>query len=71
MTLLEFISNLTTPNVSVIVIDGETEKEIIEFKAQGYAGVESDVSARNIKKWSVKTSVNSPVEITVILDVSN
>jgi len=71
MTLLDFISNLTTENVSVSVVDNATEQEIIEFKSQGYAGIESDISARTVKKWSIKTYTNTPAHITVILDATN
>ena len=53
MTLLDLISGLATPNVSVAVIDADTDETIIEFKAQGIAGVEGDVSARTVRKWSI------------------
>ena len=69
MTLLQFISSLITQNVNVIVIDGETEQTIIEFKSQGYAGVEGDVSARTVKKWAIAPT-NIATAITVTLDAA-
>lgn len=53
MTLLQFISTLSTQNVNVTVKDGDSDTEIIQFKSQGYQGVESDVSARTVKRWEV------------------
>lgn len=67
MTLLQFVSSLITQNVNVIVVDGETEATIIEFKSQGFAGVESDVSARIVKKWAIAPT-NIATSITVTLD---
>ena len=53
MTLLQLISTLSTTNVTVAVIDADTEESIIEFKSQGYEGVEGDVSARTVKRWKL------------------
>lgn len=67
MTLLQFISTLGTQNVNVTVIDGETDETIIEFKSQGIAGVENDLTARTVKKWTM----NSALNISVKLEVAN
>ena len=51
MTLAELISALKTKNVKVTVSDDSDE--IITFYSAGILGVESDVSARNVKKWEI------------------
>ena len=53
MTLAELISALKTKNVKVTVIDAETDGVIISFFSEGIAGVEGDVSARTVRKWSL------------------
>ena len=53
MTLAELISTLKTKNVKVTVMDAETEGVIISFFSEGIAGVEGDVSARTVRKWSL------------------
>lgn len=68
MTLLEFISTLGTQNVNVTIIDGDTEKIIIEFKSQGYAGVESDILAKNVSSWTVSSVVGNSSSIAITLE---
>lgn len=63
MTLLEFVSTLSTQNINVAVVDSETETNIIEFKSQGIAGVEGDVSSREVKKWSISGATSITVEL--------
>ena len=66
MTLLELISALKNKNISVKVVDKDTDAEIITFMSQGIAGVEGDVSARNVNKWEI----NGATAITVILETA-
>lgn len=68
MTLLEFISTLGTQNVNVKIFDGDTEKIIIEFKSQGYAGVEGDILAKNVASWTVNSVVGNSSSITITLE---
>lgn len=63
MTLLDLITKLETQNVNVNVIDSETDKTVIEFKSQGIAGVESDLSARTVKKWTITNAMNIEVKL--------
>ena len=70
MTLLDFVSKLKTQNVNISVVDGDSEEVIIEFKSQGIAGVESDLSARLVKYWSIAYALYSTT-ITVTLEVPN
>ena len=65
MTLLQLISALKTNNVNVTVSD--TDGEIIVFRSQGIAGVESDVSAREVKKWEL----TGAAAISVVLEPAN
>lgn len=53
MTLLQLISTLGTQNVSVKVVDADTDNVIIEFLSAGIAGVEGDVSARTVRRWKI------------------
>lgn len=69
MTLLDFVSSLGTQNVNVVVVDGTTEQTLIEFKSQGYAAVENEISARNVKKWTVGSTMNV-VNVTVVLEAT-
>ena len=64
MTLLELIQTLKTSNVNVTVKDGANDTEIIVFKASGIAGVESDISARTVRRWEIQGAS----AITVVLE---
>lgn len=63
MTLSELISALKTKNVKVTVIDAETDGVIITFFSDGIAGVESDVSARTVRKWSLDGATSISVSL--------
>lgn len=63
MTLLQLLTALTTQNVAVSVVDGETDEVIIDFKSQGIAGVEGDVSARPVRKWKIIGA--QAIEVTI------
>ncbi len=53
MTLLQLIETLKSANINVTVVDAETDSEIIVFKNTGILGVESDVSARTVRRWEI------------------
>lgn len=63
MTLLNFIEALSNKDVNVTVVDGDNDNVVIEFKNQGIAGVESDVSARPVKKWRMVGATS--IEVTL------
>ena len=63
MTLAELISALKTKNVKVTVIDAETDGVIITFFSDGIAGVEGDVSARIVRKWSLDGATSISVSL--------
>ena len=63
MTLLQLIEALKTQNVNVSVLDAETDDEIICFKSQGIAGVESEVSARTVRRWELTSA--SAIKVTL------
>lgn len=67
MTLLELISTLKTSNITVTVVAAETDSEIIVFKASGIAGVESDLSGSNVRRWEI-TGASA---IKVVVEESN
>ena len=67
MTLLELISTLKTSNITVTVVAAETDNEIIVFKASGIAGVESDVSGSNVRRWEIIGAT----AIKVVVEESN
>lgn len=64
MTLSDLITALKTQNINVTVKDGDTDAEIIVFKSQGIGGVEGDVSARTVRRWTV----TGATAIEVVLD---
>ncbi len=53
MTLLQLIETLKSANINVTVVDAESDSEIIVFKNTGILGVESDVSARTVRRWEI------------------
>lgn len=53
MTLLQLIETLKSANINVTVVDAESDSEIIVFKNTGILGVESDVSARTVRRWEL------------------
>lgn len=63
MTLLQLLNALTTQNVAVSVVDGDTDEVIIDFKSQGIAGVEGDVSAKTVRKWKIIGA--QAIEVTI------
>lgn len=63
MTLAELISALKTKNVKVTVIDAETDGVIISFFSEGIGGVEGDVSARTVRKWSLDGATSISVSL--------
>lgn len=67
MTLLQLISALSTKNVKVTLKDADTDSEIITFFSQGIAGIESDVSARTVRRYEI----TGAQQMIVILDAAN
>jgi len=65
MTLLEMIQALNTV-ATIKVKDGDTDTVLIEFKSSGIGSVESEVSARTVKRWTIDGST----AITVVLDAA-
>lgn len=70
MTLFELVSKLNSQNINVEVVDGATEETVIEFKSQGIAGVENELSSRTVRKWNVGSTAYA-ISITVILEAAN
>lgn len=50
MTLSDFFSKLTTPDLSVTIKNAV--EDVITFISGGYLGVESDILTRNVASWS-------------------
>ena len=67
MTLTQFLSTLTTDNLSVTIKEsGESGATLITFTSGGYASIESDLLAKSVVSWAV-TKTNG---ITVIISAS-
>lgn len=66
MTLLEFISALSTDDINISVVDSTTDKAIITFISQGYAGVESDLTARPVVSWSLVGAGKITVKVKTV-----
>ena len=67
MTLLQLIAALGTQNVMISVIDADTDDVIIEFKSQGIAGVESELSSRNVRKWTIDNALHMSVKLESVI----
>ena len=63
MSLLQLITVLNTQNVNVKVKDGDTDAVLIEFKSAGIAGVEGDLSARTVRRWSITGAASIEVSL--------
>lgn len=57
MTLLQFLEVFGTKDIKITLVD-ENGNEIIKFYSEGYEGVESDISAKLVKKIDL-TSASS------------
>lgn len=66
MTLLQLIQSLNT-SATVKVKDGDTDNVLIEFKSSGISSVESEVSARTVRRWTI----DGATSITVVLDAAS
>lgn len=53
MTLQQFLAALQTPNVTVTIIDLDTNTEIATLKAAGYASLADTIEAREVKQWTL------------------
>lgn len=61
MTLLELVSTLNTENVNVLVKDATGT--IIEYKSQGYAGLNDTLTARTVEKWTIANALSIVVTL--------
>ena len=70
MTLSEFLSTLTTANVTATVKDVTSGSELISLKASGYANLDDTIESRTIAQWQITGStqivvlLNSAEEVT-------
>ena len=70
MTLSEFLSTLTTANVTATVKDVTSGTELISLKASGYANLDDTIESRTIAQWQITGStqivvlLNSTEEVT-------
>lgn len=67
MTLEKLLKAMTNKDMFVSVTDVEGD-EIIKFVQSGYEGVESDLLAREVKKFTINGSQNITV---VVKDAGN
>ncbi len=65
MTLKTFMETCTTTKMSVTISD--STGDIITFNSEGYAGVESDVLAREVKSWGISNQKTLNVVIADIV----
>lgn len=56
MTLLQFLSVLTTDTIQVTIKDVTTGNEIAELKASGYASLDDTIEARIVAQWSIASA---------------
>lgn len=63
MTITELLSKLTSTDITVIIKNNETDKEIISFKAEGYESLDDTIENMAVKKWSIESATK--ITITV------
>lgn len=70
MTLQQFLSALQTPNAMVSVIDLDTNAEIVNLKAQGFASLDESIIEREVKQWTIVGVTSVRVVIAQIVPPS-
>ena len=63
MTITDLLSKLTSTDITVIIKNNETDKEIISFKAEGYESLDDTIENMAVKKWSIESATK--IVITV------
>ena len=63
MTISDLLSKLTSTDITVIIKNNETDKEIISFKAEGYESLDDTIENMAVKKWSIESATK--IVITV------
>ena len=58
MTLKQFLTALQTANVTVTLVDLDTNTEIATLKAAGFESLDDTIEAREVKQWTL-SSVSS------------
>ena len=56
MTLLQFLSVLTTDTIQVTIKDVTTGNEIAQLKSSGYASLDDTIEARTVAQWSIASA---------------
>lgn len=65
MTLKTFMETCTTTKMSVTISD--STEDIITFNSEGFAGVESDILAREVESWGISNQKTLNVVIADIV----
>lgn len=63
MTLAQFLSTLTSANVTVDLVDLNTSVVIASLLASSYSVLEDAIEAREVKQWSIL----SPTHIKAVI----
>lgn len=71
MTLGDFLSVLTTNNVTVIIKDVTSGSELISLKASGYANLDNAIENRTIAQWQIVGSTQIVVLLNSVEEVSD
>ena len=53
MTLKQFLTALQTANVTVTLVDLDTNVEIASLKAAGFESLDDEIEAREVKQWTI------------------
>lgn len=70
MTLRQLLSALKTVGVKVELLDLE-RNEIIKFYSEGYAGVEEDILAREVKQFEFPSTGTMTIVIKDAVETTN
>jgi len=71
MTLSEFLSTLTTTNVTAVIKDVTSGTELISLKVSGYASLDNALESRTIAQWKIVGATQIEVLLNSTEEVSD
>ena len=71
MKLSQFLSALTTANVSVDLVDMETGSVLATIQASSFSVLEDTIESREVKQWSIISLSHIKVVIGAVIEDTN
>ena len=63
MTLKQLLETLQTGTATVVVIDLDSNEELVSIKASGFANLDDALEAREVKQWFITGATSLKVVI--------